>query len=155
MNNEETGKVVAYLNRAGLIYAMENQVAVWHDLIGRLRYADVVEACRNIGRDEAAGGRLGGSFLTPGAVAGEVRRLRARRSANHVVPAPPEGLEDDTAAQLQFHRAYMGALGDGAGVDGADAAACSAVGVTRPPAVAADPARMKRVLDGMEVPADE
>lgn len=151
MNEEQTANVVAYLNRAGLLYAMTGQVGVWHDAIGdRCRYADATEACRNLARDPALAGRRGGSFLTPGDVLAEVKRIRARRTAGHEVPGPPAALSDDTAAGLRFQREYLRALGDGLSPDSADEAACRALGVSRPAAVAAaDPERVRALLSGV------
>ncbi|MGO2080258.1 hypothetical protein [Glutamicibacter arilaitensis] len=148
MNEEQTANVVAYLNRAGLLYAMTGQVGVWHDAIGdRCRYEDAVEACRNLSRDPALAGRRGGSFLIPGDVLAEVKRIRARRTAGHEVPGPPEVLSDDPAAGLRFQREYIRALGDSGDPESADAEACRALGVQRPAALGApDPQRVRALL---------
>lgn len=150
MNREETGNMVAYLNRAGLLYAMTDQVAVWHDAIGAtVRYEDAKEACRNLARDPALAGRRGGSFLTPGDVLTEVKRIRGRRMAGQLVPAPPSALDDDPAGQLRFHREFVAALGDGVGPECADQQACAALGVQRAPAGLPNPGRIRELLSGV------
>lgn len=151
MNREQTGNVVAYLNRAGLLYAMTEQVSVWHDAIGDLiRYDDAVEACRNLTRDPALAGRRGGSFLIPGDLLAEVKRIRAKRTAGHTVPAPPAAISDNPQAQLAFHREYIRALGDGLDPTTADATACQALNVQRPPKLGpADPERVRALIAGV------
>lgn len=138
MTQEQAVAVVAYLNRAGVLIAMEGQAAVWRDALYRVRYADAIEACRDLVREGAVKER----FATPADVLRAVRRIRNKRLADSVPPAPPVAL--DVAADLRFRRAWLEAVGDGATEEQADGYACRVVGVVR--AVEAGPVRDPREL---------
>ncbi|QOP64942.1 hypothetical protein SEA_BRYNNIE_44 [Arthrobacter phage Brynnie] len=138
MTQEQAVAVVAYLNRAGLVIAMEGQAAVWRDALYGVRYADAVDACRELVREGAVRER----FATPADVLRMVRRMRGKRLADAVPPAPPVAL--DVAADLAFRRAWLRAVGDGATEEQADAHACGVVGVVR--AVESGPSRDPREL---------
>jgi hypothetical protein len=141
MTHEQASNIVAYLNRAGLLIAMDGQAAVWHDALWGIRYQDAMEATRNLAR------RPGGAhFLVPGDLLAEVRKIRAGRIGNRRPPAPPEQLEPEQ--DLRFQRAYLLALGDGESENTADRAACEAVGVLRGEIPYADPGRLRELLTG-------
>lgn len=125
LSQTEAVNVVAYLNRAGLLLAMEGQAAVWQDALWGVKYADAVEACRTLAREPLRNGR----FVTPADVLGAVRRLRAGRIRDRVAPAPPVPLPP--AIEKLFGQTYVRALGDGATEEQADELACSTVGVVR------------------------
>lgn len=122
MNREETANVVTYLVAAGKLQPVDGQAAVWHDALGALRYADAVEACREIAAGE-------GSWVTPGTVRAAVRRIRSGRIGNQVPPSPPPDVS--ASAQIDYQRAFLGALGDGLDRTEADRAACSQIGAQR------------------------
>lgn len=138
LSQEQAVNVVAYLNRAGLLLAMEGQAAVWADALYRVRYVDAIEACRQVVREGAVKER----FATPNDVLRMVRKLRGVRLAGKVPPAPP--VELDVAADLAFRRAWLSAVGDGATEAQADEHACGVVGVVR--AVESGPSRDPREL---------
>lgn len=149
MNRAETAEVVAYLNRAGMVWAVEGMVEVWHDALGDQRVEDVQQACRDLVRSAARSERTGNRNVTPGEVFGQVRRIRAARIGGRLVPAPPEAVGDSAEAQIRFHREYLRALGDGAEPEQADAVACRAVGARRPAGeVTADPERVQAMIEG-------
>lgn len=156
MNFEQTTNVVTYLNRAGLVRAVEGMVAVWRDALDDLRYEDVQGGCRDLVRNAARAERAFVREVTPGEVRAAVGRIRAARIGGRLVPAPPDEIADDTAAALRFHREYLRALGDGAPEAAADSVACRSVGATRPAGeVTADPERVQAMLAGTgAVPRD-
>lgn len=139
MTQEEAARLLAYLNRAGLVQAVAGAGAVWHDALWDVRFEDAQAAARDMVR------RPGLSFVTPGDFYGEVRRLRRGRIADRVPPAPP--VELPAAADLEFRRVYLRALGDGATDAEADAQACAVVGVVRE-ALEARPDRVQAAIAG-------
>jgi hypothetical protein len=142
MTREQVSYLVAYLNRAGLVIAVEGQAAVWHDALWGIRYEDALEACRQLAR------RPGGSrFMVPGDLLVEVRKVRNARIGNRVPPAPPDELPAE--AQAEFGRAYLRALGDGLTETQADQAACAVAGVVRDRVGPADPGRLRALLAGV------
>ncbi|AYN57522.1 hypothetical protein PBI_CORAL_47 [Arthrobacter phage Coral] len=125
MTQEQAVTLVAYLNRAGLVIAMEGQAAVWRDALYGVRFEDAQEAARELVRAGAVRER----FATPADLYRAVKKLRAGRIGGRVPPAPPVPL--DPAGEMVFGRAYLWALGSGASEDEADAVACKRVGVVR------------------------
>jgi hypothetical protein len=138
MTHEQAALVVTYLNRAGMIQAMEGQAAVWRDALYGVCYEDAIEACRELVR------RAGVVQVKPGDLLAEVRLIRRARIGNRVAPAPP--VELPPARDAQFCRAFLRALGDGADEDQADAQACRAVGVVRGELPEADPGRLAALM---------
>ncbi|AYN57622.1 hypothetical protein PBI_COTE_49 [Arthrobacter phage Cote] len=124
MTQEQAVTLVAYLNRAGLVIAMEGQAAVWRDALYGVRFEDAQEAARELVR-----GGIRERFATPADLYRAVKKLRAGRIGGRVPPAPPVPL--DPAGEMVFGRAYLWALGSGASEDEADAVACKRVGVVR------------------------
>lgn len=108
MTGEETLTLIAALNRAGLVYAMEGQTAVWADALSDVRYVDAVEAAKNLIRDRTSDQRS----LTPGDVRAEVRRIRHRRVADAPPPLPTAD-PDDVAAYQAERKRLLGLLADG------------------------------------------
>ena len=141
LTQEQATGVVAYLNRAGLLQAVEGAGAVWRDALWGVRFEDAQEGCRALVR------RAGGPrFVVPGDLLAEVRKLRAGRIGNRVPPAPP--VELPAEAQAEFGRVYLRALGDGASETEADAAACRALGVVRGQLPPADLPRLRALMAG-------
>lgn len=137
MTQEQALQLVAYLNRAGLVIAMEGQAAVWRDALQWVRFEDAQEACRALVREGVPE-----RFATPADVVRTVKRIRGRRIADRVPPAPPVAL--DPRGERDFARAYLRALGDGASEEFADSVACERVGVRRE--LVAGPGRNPREL---------
>ncbi|AYN58275.1 hypothetical protein PBI_KEPLER_48 [Arthrobacter phage Kepler] len=125
MTQEQAVTLVAYLNRAGLVIAMEGQAAVWRDALYGVRFEDAQEAARELVRAGAVRER----FATPADLYRAVRKLRSGRIGGRVPPAPPVPL--DAAGEMLFGRTYLWALGSGASEAEADAVACKRVGVVR------------------------
>lgn len=125
MTQEQAVTLVAYLNRAGLLIAMEGQAAVWRDALYGVRFEDAQEAARELVR----GGAVRERFATPADLFRAVKKLRAGRIGGRVPPAPPVPL--DPAGEMLFGRTYLWALGNGADEGQADAVACKRVGVVR------------------------
>jgi hypothetical protein len=141
LTQEQAVGIVGYLNRAGLLQAVEGAGAVWRDALWGVRFEDAQEGCRALVR------RAGGPrFVVPGDLLFEVRKIRAGRIGNRVPPAPPGNLPE--GAWAVFGREYVRALGDGLSEADADAAACRAVGVVREAVEPADPARLRELLGG-------
>lgn len=93
MNRTEAANVIAYLNRAGLVGALEGQSAVWADALSDIRAEDAQEAARQMARNRTSAER----WVTPGDIRALVRSIRedrAMRGAAHVGP-PPSPLESD------------------------------------------------------------
>jgi hypothetical protein len=141
LTQEQAVGIVGYLNRAGLLQAVEGAGAVWRDALWGVRFEDAQEGCRALVR------RAGGPrFVVPGDLLFEVRKIRAGRIGNRVPPAPPGDLPAE--AQAEFGRVYLRALGDGASETEADAAACRWAGVVREAIKPGDPARLRELLAG-------
>jgi hypothetical protein len=124
MTQEQAVTLVAYLNRAGLVLAMEGQAAVWRDALYGVRFEDAQEAAREMVRSG-----IRERFATPADLYRAVKKLRAGRIGGRVPPAPPVPL--DPAGEMLFGRTYLWALGGGATEAEADAVACKRVGVVR------------------------
>ena len=135
MNRQEAASIVAYLNRAGLLGAMEGQAAVWADALEDVPALTAQLVVRDMARTRTSVQR----WVTPGDVAAAVADIRKANLARiGTPPAPPESIDpDDTAKQLTWTRAWIAAKGDGHEDAQADGIACTAVGVTRPVAVIA------------------
>lgn len=141
MSQTEALGLVAYLNRAGLLPAMEGQAAVWQDALWDVRAPDAMEAARRLVRQP---GRV--AYVKPGDVLAEVRKVRADRIGGRRPPAPPAPVEP--LADLEFQRVYLVALGDGATEADADAAACRALGLVRGQLPPADLPRLRALMAG-------
>jgi hypothetical protein len=127
VNQTEAMSIVAYLNRAGLVGAMNGQGAVWADALADVSYATAQEVARGMARERTSDRR----WVTPGDVAAEVARVRRARVAAMPSPQPPEELDGVPAREIAWTRAYVAAIGDGQDEATADATACRAAGVTR------------------------
>lgn len=149
MSHEEAVNVVAYLNRGGLLIASEGQPAVWRDALWGVRYADAQEACRVLVREGGTRDR----FATPADLLRAVRRIRGARIKDRVPPAPPVPLP--AAAELEFGRAYLRALGDGATEEEADAAACRVAQVVRVQVEAGPVPDLRELVEALKVPGED
>lgn len=81
MNRTQTAAAVSYLNRAGLVGAMEGQVAVWHEALEDLAMEDVEPAVREIVRTRLSTER----WVTPGDIRAATLKTKPRP-----VPGTPE-----------------------------------------------------------------
>lgn len=143
ISDSEAVQIVTYLNRAGLLPAMEGQAPVWQDALGNINATDALEACRNIARMPTGAGR-GGLFVTPGELIGEIKRIRAKRTAGVELPPPPSALAENPIAQQRWHRAFMHQVGNGFPPEAAEVFACERLGVPRE--IRAGQGRPDRVL---------
>lgn len=114
MNRTEAAGIVAYLNRAGLVGAMEGQAAVWADALHDVAYADAQRVVRAMVRTRTSRER----WVTPGDVTAAVAQARtwealesdrARRSQRI---DPPEGLtvEQAEAWRREYHDAVTASI---------------------------------------------
>lgn len=152
MTPQETVLIVGYLNRAGLLWAMEGQGQVWHDAIGdRVSYPDAQEAARTLARTRGGEQRN----VTPADLLTAVRRLRAARitgvpgDALHI--APPEPL--DVTADLLWRRTYLAALGDGRTQDQAEGEANARLGL-RPEPLVGPPTELRALTAAVAEPKE-
>lgn len=128
MNQTEAASIVAYLNRAGLLWAMEGQAAVWADALADVSFVTAQEVVRDMAATRTSGGRS----VVPGDVRESVRLLRHSRTKDMRTPEPPEALEGDPRREIEWQRVYRTAIGDGQNETQADSTACVALRVTRP-----------------------
>lgn len=127
MNQTEAASIVAYLNRAGLVWAMEGQAAVWADALSDVSFVTAQEVVRNMAATRTSGGRS----VTPGDVREEVRVIRHARLRDIKSPEPPEQLDGNPTRENAWRLAYVRLIGDGMTEAEADARACEEHGVTR------------------------
>lgn len=127
MNQEDAASLVAYLNRAGLLWAMKGQSAVWADALADVSYVTAQEVVREMAATRTSTTRS----VVPGDVRDAVRILRHDRLKDMRSPEPPQELDGHPARELAWQRAYRTAIGDGQDEAQADLTACLAVSVTR------------------------
>lgn len=127
MNRTEAVSIVAYLNRAGLVGAMEGQAAVWADALADVSYVTAQEVARGMAKSRTSAQR----WVTPGDISTEVTRIRRERTSRLSSPQPPQELDGHPGRELAWTRAFVTAIGDGQDEAQADATACRVVGVTR------------------------
>lgn len=143
MIRTEAAQLVAYLNRAGLVGAMEGQAAVWADALEDVSYPTAQEVVRAMAKARTSGQR----WVTPGDIAAEVARIRKARTDVMASPQPPESLEGHPGRELAWRREYVRLIGDGLTEAEADAGACERVGTVRP-ALTTAPRPVQAALDG-------
>lgn len=141
MNQTEAAGIVAYLNRAGLLWAMEGQAAVWADALTDVPFVTAQEVVRDMAATRTSGGRS----VVPGDVREAVRRIRADRVKDMRSPEPPEALEGNPVRENAWRVAYVRLIADGLTEAQADVQACAEHGVTRP-AVEASPRPVTAIL---------
>lgn len=123
MNQTEALDLIAYLNRAGLVGAMDGQASVWADALSDITAKDAQEVARGLARNRTSAER----WVTPGDIRSgaravrQVRLVQAERDSALLLPPPAT---DDVRAEVEWTRAYRRALGDGLTADEADAQAC-------------------------------
>ena len=127
MNQTEAASIVAYLNRAGLLWAMEGQSAVWADALADVSFVTAQEVVRDMAATRTSGSR----GVVPGDVRESVRLLRHSRTKDLRTPEPPAELEGHPRREIDWQRAYRTAIGDGQDAAQADETACRALGVRR------------------------
>ena len=93
MNAQEAASLVGYLNRAGLLQALEGQAAVWCDLLDDVDFVDARAAARDLAMVRSGADR----WLTPGDIRVGVRRIRADRLARTPDPLPDADPSDPAA----------------------------------------------------------
>lgn len=130
MNQTEAVQLIAHLNRAGLVQALDGQAAVWADALDDIRPADAMTVARELIRQRTSRDR----WVVPGDVRDGVKRLRGERiQAQNAAIAdlePPRELEADYPAQVEWRRLVRDGVGDGFMLDEANARACNRLGVT-------------------------
>ncbi|ROR97808.1 hypothetical protein EDD28_2417 [Salana multivorans] len=112
MNRIEAAKVVAYLNRAGLVGAMEGQAAVWADALHDVAYQDAQQVVRDMVRARTSRER----WVTPGDVIAGIREARrwgvleSDRARRAQQIDPPGGLtaDQERAWRAEYHEAVIG-----------------------------------------------
>lgn len=85
MNRSETAAVIAYLNRAGLVGALEGQTVVWAEALADLDVADVQPAVREIVRTRTSAER----WVTPGDVRKVVVKAQAQSTGTDLATLNP------------------------------------------------------------------
>lgn len=128
MNHEEALKIVTVLNRAGLLWAMEGQAAVWAMALEDVSYATAQEVVQDMASTRTSTARS----VTPGDIRESVRVARHTRTARMSTPQPPETLDGDWKRERDWTRNYIKNVGDGLSETEADTKACRNLGVTRP-----------------------
>ena len=128
MNQEEATKIVTVLNRAGLLWAMEGQAAVWAMALEDVSFVTAQEVVRDMTAHRTSAGRS----VTPGDIREAVRVIRSSRTARMSTPQPPETLDGNWEREQEWIRHYVRAIGDGQNEATADRTACQALGVARP-----------------------
>lgn len=126
MNQTEAVKIVAYLNRAGLLHAMEGQGAVWADALEYVKFEDA----QNVAREFARTRRGADRWVTPGDIIDHAARLRASRVNGRTPPPPPPCIpHDNVPAQIGWIRAVTRHLADGLTDDEATNATLAEMGM--------------------------
>jgi hypothetical protein len=130
VNNTEAVALIGYLNRAGLVGAMEGQGAVWADALSDITSNDAQEVARGLARNRTSAER----WVTPGDIRSGARAVRAARlmqaERDSALLLPPPAT-DDVGAEVEWTRAYRRALGDGLSAEDADVRACKASRLVR------------------------
>lgn len=127
MNQEDAASLVAYLNRAGLLWAMKGQSAVWADALADVSYVTAQEVVREMAATRTSTTRS----VVPGDVRDAVRILRHDRTKDVTAPNPPQELDGHPGREKTWKVAYMRAIGDGQTPEQADVTACKATQVVR------------------------
>lgn len=127
MIQTEAASLVAYLNRAGLLWAMEGQAAVWADALVDVSYVTAQEVVRSMAATRTSGSRS----VVPGDVREAVRIVRHDRTKDVTAPNPPQELDGHPGREKTWRLAYMQAIGDGQTPEQADDTACKATRVVR------------------------
>lgn len=148
MKQTEAVTVVTYLNRAGLLHAMEGQGAVWADALEFVRFEDARDVARDLARTRRGADR----WVTPGDIIDGASRLRASRVNGRTPPPPPPCIpHDNVAAQIGWQRTVTRHLADGLDDGAATAAALTEMGLppleiehTRPVAALVEQVARKR-----------
>lgn len=96
MNHTETVQLIAYLDRAGLVQALDGQAAVWTDALDDVAYADAHQVARRLVRERTSRDR----WVTPGDIRAGVRELHAAQPAEHAIDWEIDADPDDPEAYL-------------------------------------------------------
>lgn len=128
MNQQQATSIVMYLNRAGLLNAMEGQGAVWADALTDVPYVTAQEVVRTMAATRTADQR----WVTPGDVRAEVKRVRKIRTDAIGAVVPPAELDGDPAKTITWTRSYVRAVGDGETPEAATERACRALDIPVP-----------------------
>jgi len=125
MNRTEATQIVTYLNRAGLVGAMEGQAAVWADALEDVSYVTAQEVVRAMTKTRTSGLR----WVTPGDVRDAVTTIRRDRLAKIRPVDPPSALDGIPARENAWAASYRRAIGDGLDTTDAYVAACAEHGI--------------------------
>lgn len=101
MNREQATSLIAYLNRAGLVGALEGQAAVWADALEDVDYADAQQVVRHFVATRTSDQR----WVTPGDIAAGVRKVALQRlNRGTAAEGVPDADPDDVPAYLEALR---------------------------------------------------
>lgn len=131
MNQTEAQTLVTYLNRAGMLQALEGQAPVWADALDDIAFPDAIESARALAKTSAR-------WTTPGDIRVGVKALRNRRidAMDHI--DPPECIDPaDTGRLIAWRREVNASVGAGMTSAQADVVACRVLRITRRDAIAA------------------
>lgn len=108
MNQQQAVALVSYLNRAGLLQALEGQSAVWADALDDVDFTDAQAAARTLARARTGGER----WVTPGDIRAGVRDIRRARLRANPLPVPAVD-PDDARAYLAAFKAQVADVASG------------------------------------------
>ena len=125
MNQSEAQTLVTYLNRAGMLQALEGQAPVWADALDDVAFRDAQDAARALAK-------TGTRWVTPGDIRTGVVMIRNERIRVADPIAPPECIDPaDTATERAWRRELNAGQGAGMTTEHADLAACRSLRITR------------------------
>lgn len=143
MNQREATMIVGWLNRGGLLWAMEGQGEVWADALQDVPFETAFEVAKTMVRERTSTSRA----VVPADIRAKVEEIRKQRIAVMAAPQPPETLDGHTRREIEWRKAYVRHIGDGLSEAEADRRACAEVGVVRPDLQIA-PRPVTAVLEG-------
>lgn len=135
MNEAQALAIVTWLNRAGLLWAMENQAEVWADALGDIHPETALLAAKEISKTRTSDQRA----ITPGDIRKHVDTIRTRRLQGVQPGEPPSELADRPLDHARWNKLRNWQIGNGMTPELADAYADAQYQITRLPAVAGRP----------------
>lgn len=135
MNESQALAIVTWLNRAGLLWAMENQAEVWADALGDIHPETGLLAAKEIARTRTSDQRA----ITPGDVRKHVETIRVRRLQGVETGHPPSELADRPKDHARWLKLRNWQIGNGLTPELADAYADAQYKITRKPAIKGRP----------------
>lgn len=129
MTPKQVLALLAFLNRAGLLHAVEGQAEVWARALSHTSIEDAQAAADRLLVERTSESR----WVVPGDLLASVRTIRAARvraALGGAEPVPPREVPaDDVEAYQAWRKAFLRSLGDGKTVHAAEVDACGAAGV--------------------------